>query len=130
MEIVVVMTVVQLPHPAVPGKTIRGRGLAARKLGKTARALLIADIVEGTVVLSDLSVKQLAGAVGVSVGYASAAIHLTPAEREAVRRGLRPLVQPHAPASPQERLEKIVGEIGLDRTIDLLARTERNKAAA
>jgi hypothetical protein len=123
------MTVIQLPQPAAPGKAIRGRGLAARKLNKTSRALLVADIAEGSVVLADMSVRQLASAVGVSIAYAHAALRLAPIDREAVRRGLRPLVQPHAPAGPQERLAKIVDEIGLDKTLDLLAGTDKRAAA-
>jgi hypothetical protein len=123
------MTVVPLPVPTreITSKTttaVRGRGLAFRKLSKGARALLAAEIHEGTVVLSDLSVKQLAAIVGCSSAYVHAALRASPLEREAVRRGLRPLVQAHAPTGPQERLSKIVDEIGLDRTINLLASFE------
>jgi hypothetical protein len=44
-----------------------------------------------------------------------------------VRRGLRPLIQPRAPApppSPRERIDRIVAEIGYDATLTLLAANE------
>jgi hypothetical protein len=118
------MTVIQMPQPAPAGKTIRGRGLALRKLGKAQRALLAADIARGEVMLTDLSIRQIAAAVGVSVAYAHAALRLSALEREGVRRGLRPLVQQHAPAGPRERLAKLVDEIGIDAALDLLAQTQ------
>jgi hypothetical protein len=123
------MTVLQLPHPARPGKSIRGRGLGVRKLSKAGRALLAADIAEGATTLSDLSIRQIAAVVGVSVAYVHRALRASPLEREAVRRGLRPLVQPHAPATPAERLTKIVHEIGHAQVASLLTQVERKAAA-
>jgi hypothetical protein len=111
------MNVVQIPQPPRTGKCVRGRGLPLRKLGKAARAVLAAEIMEGLVTLTDLSVRQIAAVIGVSVAYISAALKLTPAQRDAVRRGLRPLVEPHArpaPLTAQARLEQIVGEIGVN----------------
>jgi hypothetical protein len=102
-------------------------------LSKSARALLVADIAEGTVTLSDMSVRQIAAVVDVSVAYAHTALHMPSAEREKVRRGLRPLIQPKPPAtprSPRERINEIVCEIGLDATLTLLAASEQQSAVA
>jgi hypothetical protein len=125
------MNIVQLPQPGGPSKTIKGRGLFARKLSKAARAVLAAEIAEGTVSLCDLSFKQIASVVGVSVGYAQMAKHLTSGQREDVRRGTRPLVWPKvSPAlpSPHERPTEIVGETGPSTTPGLL--TTNDKTAA
>jgi hypothetical protein len=120
---------VTFSHP--PVRSVKGRGLACRKLSKPARALLGVDVIEGTTTITDLSHKQIAATVGVSVGYLNAALRLTPAEREAVRRGLRPLVEPRVPAAQpaaRERLAAIVDEIGVDATLALLAGNERAAA--
>jgi hypothetical protein len=124
------MKIVRISHP--PVRSVKGRGLACRKLSKPGRALLGVDIIEGTTSITDLSHKQIAATVGVSLGYLNAALRLTAAEREAVRRGLRPLVEPRAPAAQpaaqpaaRERLAAIVDEIGVDATMALLAGNER-----
>jgi len=109
-------------------KLIRGRGLPCRKLSKAARALLAAEIKEGAIMLTDMSVRQIAATVGVSVGYVNAALKASPLHREAVRRGLRPLVEPRAKAGPQERLAKIVDEIGVESVLSLLAAEEKTAA--
>jgi hypothetical protein len=109
---------------------IKGRGLACRKLSKTGKALLGAELKKGAVALTDLGVKQIASLVGVSPSYVHRALRLTPAQKEDVRRGLRPLVQPHAPTvmppkqDVRERLDQIVSEIGLNNTLELLAASE------
>lgn len=123
------MKIVNLLHSVA--RSVKGRGLACRKLSKPARALLGVDIVEGTTTITDLSHKQVAAIVGVSIGYLNAAQRLTPAEREAVRRGLRPLVEPRVPATlpaARERLAAIVNEIGVDATMALLTSNERAAA--
>ena len=115
------MQVVHIQHHA---RSVKGRGLACRKLGKPARALLGVDIVEGTTVLTDLSRRQIAAAVGISTGYLNAALRLSSSEREAVRRGLRPLVEARASTKrllpARDRLAAIVNEIGVDETMSLL----------
>jgi hypothetical protein len=130
------MNVVQIPGygPAVqPQQQIRAKGLPYRKLSKALRGLLFADIVEGTVTLSDMSKRQIAAVVEVSVAYGHAALRMPPAEREKVRRGLRPLIQPKAPVpplSPQERLAQVVAEIGYDAALTMLVANSMNAAAA
>jgi hypothetical protein len=118
---------------SVQPPVIKGRGLALRKLTKAQRALLVRDIVTGAVTLADLSIRQLAAAVGVSTAYAHTATRLSDSEYEKVRRGLRSLVQPKLPApplTPRERFEQVVAEIGHDEALTWLAATEKAKAAA
>jgi hypothetical protein len=125
------MKVVAISQPAACAsspKLIRGRGLPARKLSKPSRALLGAEIKEGAIMLTDMSVRQIAAVLGVSPGYINAALTASPLHREAVRRGLRPLVDPHAKASPEKRLAKIIGEIGADAVLSLLASEEKTAA--
>jgi hypothetical protein len=112
-------------------RSVKARGLACRKLSKPARALLGVDIIEGTTSITDLSHKQIAATVGGSLGYLNAALRLTSVEREAVRHGLRPLIEPRIPtAQPtaRERLAEIVDEIGVDATLAMLAGDERAAA--
>jgi len=123
------------------------------KLTKAARAVLGAEILAGEHDLRPTA-KLVANAVGCSVAYVEAAQKLSPAERDKVRRGLRPLVMPHNPAAPlppvimpapaelpapspsqviadaQQRLDRLVKEIGLDAVLNLLATTETEKVAA
>ena len=116
------MKVISISHP--PVRSVKGRGLACCKLSKPERALLGVDIIEGTH-------KQIAATVGVSLGYLNAALRLTSVEREAVRHGLRPLIEPRIPtAQPtaRERLAEIVAEIGVDNILTLLAGNERAAA--
>jgi hypothetical protein len=51
--------------PAVQ-QQVKARGVPCRKLSKAHRGLLVADIIEGNVILTDLSVRQLSAVVGVS----------------------------------------------------------------
>jgi hypothetical protein len=98
------------------------------KLGKAQRALLGAEAKEGFLTLTDMSVRQLASVFGVSPGYIAAALKASPLHREAVRRGLRSLVEPHPKTGAQERLGKIVEEIGVDGVLSLLAVNEQAAA--
>jgi hypothetical protein len=126
------MTVVSISQPATPlatPKVARGRGLPARKLSKVQLAVLAAETKEAAAILNDWSNGQLSAVFGVSVTYIAAALKASPAQREAVRRGLRPLVEPHAPASARERLGKLVAEIGFDGVLNLLGTFEATNAA-
>jgi hypothetical protein len=63
------------------------------------RALLAADLVAGR--LGDpMPTKKAASLFGISPAYVRLARKLNADEREAVRRGDRPLVQPKQPQSP------------------------------
>jgi hypothetical protein len=127
------MTVIPISQPAAPlatPKVVRGRGLPARRLSKVQLAVLAAETKEGAAILNDWSNGQLSAVFGVSVTYIAAALKASPVQREAVRRGLRPLIEPHAPASPQERLGKIVAEIGVDGVLNLLGAFEASSSAA
>jgi hypothetical protein len=76
--------------------TLTGAGLAQRRrrMSPAERAVLAADIVDGRVVLQGLTVKSIAALVGVNVGYVDHALKLTPAQRQQVRDGDRPLIWP------------------------------------
>jgi hypothetical protein len=123
----------------------------SRKLSKAVRAVIGAEILAGEHDLRPTK-KLLATAIGCSVAYLQAAQKLSPAERQAVRRGERPLVLPQVPAGPpqptimpvpvelpvpfpsyvianaQHRLNRLVREIGLETVLELLATTEREAA--
>jgi hypothetical protein len=73
------MNVVQIPGlaPAVQ-QQVKARGLPYRKLSKAHRALLFADIAEGTITLSDMSKRQIAAVVDVSIAYGHAALRMPP----------------------------------------------------
>jgi hypothetical protein len=98
------MNVVQLPQPGVSGKAVKGRGLVAQKLGKAARAVLVAEVAEGSVTLTDLSLRQIAAVVGVSTAYAGAALKLT-ASLEKPRSSRRSLTRPKRMRISSRRLQ-------------------------
>jgi hypothetical protein len=116
----------------MPIHAVDAHALPHRKLSKTERAILGAEILDGRVVLQGLTLKLIATAVGVSTSYIAAARRATPDQRRAIRHGLRPLVQPQnkpkalpAPVAPQEKLAAIVAEVGgVDAALDLLAAAE------
>ena len=125
------MTVLTLSPPGAPPsspKVVRGRCLPLFKLGKAQRAVLGAELKEGSVVLTDMSVRQIAAVVGVSTGYITAALKSSPLQREGVRRGLRPLIEPHAKAGPEQWLAKLINEIGIDGVRSMLAGKEKTAA--
>ena len=136
------MNVVQIPGsgPVVqPQLRIKARGLASRKMTIIEKALLLRDIAIGKVQLMDLSVRQLAAIIDISLTYAYAAVRLDPDDCEDLRRGLRPLIlprepkQPTTPAmplSPRERFDEIVAEVGQDAALAWLVASEQRSAAA
>jgi hypothetical protein len=111
------------------------------RASKGAKACDAADIVDGLAVLQNPTLRLAAAAYGISLGSVARARRLTPEQRQAVRRGERPLVLPRVPSAPpalpapspippgtmgaRERLKLIVAELGLDATLDLLAASER-----
>jgi hypothetical protein len=118
--------------PAI--KTIDAHSVLNRKSPKSAKACDAADVVDGHAALQNPTIRLVAAAFGVSVGYVLAARRLTPTQREAVRNGWRPLILPRstpalpAPVSPQERLAGIVAELGVTGTLNALASIERAAA--
>jgi hypothetical protein len=91
------------------------------------RAVLAADIIDGRIVLQGLTVKTIAALVGVNVGYVEHALRLTPAQRQEVCDGDRPLVLPRprkhrAPvdwgAVGDAELAEAIRKIGIDRAIN------------
>jgi hypothetical protein len=115
--------------------------LHVRRVPKSARACNAADAIDGITILGSPTLKLAAVAFGVSVGSVARALRLTPAQRQAVRQGMRPLVLPPAPPVPtivpatppappvtmgaRERLKEIVHEIGFEATLNLLAASEK-----
>jgi hypothetical protein len=65
-----------------------------QKLTKAQRALIGAAIIEGHVQPCDLPQRVVAELVGCSVAYLGAAQKLSPAARQAVHQGQRPLISP------------------------------------
>jgi len=119
-------------------RAISGASLAQlrRRMSAAERAVLAADIVNGRVVLQGLAVKAIAALVGVNVGYVDRALRLTPAQRQEVYNGDRPLVPPRAPAPARAgcwgragapidweaigdaELTEAIRRIGIDRAIN------------
>jgi hypothetical protein len=117
-------------------KTVTGRYLAHGKLSKPERAVLAADLHDGTAVLGRLTIAQLARLAGVSDTYVRAAIAASPERRRRVKAGEVPLVAPPpvrrtlplpAPAisfaaSSDDQVVNLVREIGVGRTWDAIAK--------
>ena len=118
------------------------------RASKSAKACDAADVVDGLAVLQNPTLRLAAAAYGVSIGSVARARRLTPEQRQAVRRGERPLILPRTPSAPpvlpvppmlvmgapmvtpvimdaRERLDEIIREIGIDATLGLLAASER-----
>jgi hypothetical protein len=69
-----------------PRRVISGRGLAHRRLNARQRAVLAADVVDGMVTIQ-LSAKQVAQLLGVSVPYITLAQQFAPEKRTAILGG-------------------------------------------
>jgi hypothetical protein len=99
-------------------RTVDARSLLNKKLPKAARACDAAELLDGLAVL--LPTSQLVATVsGISTSSVTRARRPTPEQRDAVRRGERPLSLPRR-VNPQKLLSQIVDEIGLDRVQNLL----------
>jgi hypothetical protein len=134
---------------AVP-RVVDAHGLLHKRASKSTKACDAADAADGHVIVQNPTLRLLAAAYGVSISSVVLARRLSPEQRQAVRRGKRPLFVPHAPSSPpappmpstvpatppvppvvmgaRERLGKIVDEIGMNAVLDLLAANERTAA--
>ena len=82
-------------------RTISGRSLSHRKLNARQRAVIAAEILNGEAVLQP-SEQQLSKLLGVSIPYIEVACRLTPAKRQAIKRGIdaTPFADLLKPASP------------------------------
>jgi hypothetical protein len=143
----------------VPMRRVDAHSLLHQRATKAAKACDAADAADGFIKLQNLTLRVVAVAWGVSVGSVARARCLTPEQRDAVRRGERPLVLPQAPAEPltlpaappppnapatpsvppvtageivdaRDRLNRLVKEIGIDAVLNLLATTEIERVAA
>ena len=146
---VVTKAVNAIATTAVP-RVVDAHGLLHRQASKATRACDAADVLDGVAKLQNPTFRLVAAAYGVSLSYVARARRLTPEQRQAVRKGQRPLVLPCAPSAPpvppalpvpatapatppvapvvmgpRDRLDEIVAEIGLSATLDLLAASER-----
>jgi hypothetical protein len=135
------------PATALIPRVVDAHSLLHLRAKKSARACDAADIVDGLAVLQNPTMRLAATAYGVSIGSVARARRLTPEQRQAVRRGKRPLILPRVPSTPpappasptapmtlpispvimsaRERLGAIINEIGLRATLDLLAASEK-----
>jgi hypothetical protein len=137
--------------PAV--RVVDAHSLLHQRAIKAAKACDAADAVDGLVKLQNPTLRIAALAWGVSVGSVARARRLTPEQRDAVRRGNRPLVLPRDPADPPQpviapapaklpvpppeyavanawfRLNDVVAEVGLDTVFELLNAMEKDAAA-
>jgi hypothetical protein len=119
------------------------------RASKAAKACDAADAVDGLVVVQNPTLRLAAAAYGVSIGSVARARRLTPEQREAVRRGKRPLILPRAPATPparpvpsvapatpsvppvvmvttpRQKLDALVAEVGFDSVLTMLAAVEK-----
>jgi hypothetical protein len=104
--------------------TLNAKGLANRKLSKTRRALLVADIAAGVVKLDEFSIRQLSQLLGVSVPYINAARALSWSNRYAVETGQRKLAEFLPQPNPAKQISQVVRRVGIDETLALLAAAE------
>ena len=111
--------------PAV--RVVDAHSLAHRKAPRATAACDAADLVDGLTRLQNPTIKVAAVACDVSQSYVVKALNLSPAQRDAVRRGERPLVLPPlkalpAPMSAEERVAEVVAEFGMATTYSVLGR--------
>jgi hypothetical protein len=129
-----------------PFRAVDAHSLPHRKASKAARAVIAADILDGLMVLQNPTVSIVTVALGVSASSVANARRLTPEQRDAVRKGRRPLVLPTkpaplrlpppavansapAPVSAREKLAEVVAEVGVNTTIDMIAELDCSAAA-
>ena len=119
------------PTTTLPAlRVVDAHSLPNRKASKAVKAC---DGVDGLTTLQNLTAKLVAAAQGVSLSSLAAARRLTPAQRDEVRRGERPLVLPTKsvplrlppPVSAEERVAEIVAEFGMVTTRGALERLNR-----
>jgi len=119
-------------YPAGSMRRLSGAALAQIARRKTAveRAILGAELVEGSVQLEPPTAKAAGTLVNVSYGYIRAALKLSPEQRAAVLAGERPLIEERHRSAPIEPVyfDKIVADvirsIGIDRALAAVIQVE------
>jgi hypothetical protein len=84
---------------AVP-RVVDAHSLLHVRASKAAKACDAADIIDGLAVLQNLTMRLVAAAYEISASSVARACRLTPEQRQAVRRGERPLILPQLAALP------------------------------
>jgi hypothetical protein len=106
------------PSNPLTVESVDAHSILHRKQSQAAKACDAADVLDGLKTLQNLTLRVAAFAHEVSVASVSAARRLTPAQRDAVRKGWRPLILPRlasdvpVPPTPQERFAGLVSELG------------------
>jgi hypothetical protein len=124
-----------------PTTTMNGRGLAHRQLDARQRAVLAADVLDGTVRLNP-SQKQLADLFGVSIPYIQAARRLSAGKRTAILRGWDPtsfadlvhpqrqlrlkLPVPNCASITNVQLEHVIRAVGVERVLEAAVQVEHS----
>jgi hypothetical protein len=116
-------------------KKLKGRSLALKlpHLSAAHRAVLLADIYDGTIPLEHLTVSQLALLMGVSRQYAHAALNLTAEQRLAVKRKQRSLIQPkplNGGDPVHDDIVNVVRLLGVERVLQAAVEVERSLVQA
>jgi hypothetical protein len=122
-------------------KVITGASLVHRRLSKTQRAVIAADIIDGSVTFIPTK-QQVATACGVSQPYVDAARKLAPGKGEAILRDWDPTtiaelmprptrqLQLKLPAPnstiPDRYLEMVIKAVGIDRALEAAMVVESN----
>jgi hypothetical protein len=114
---------------------IVGKKLARKRKQITAHhlALLTADMVNGSVVVSHLTLAQARALTKASLGYASTASHLTPKQRQQVERGEMSLASFHNNREPSDaQIDRLVAKCPdrVMRALDRLTQPELPMMAA
>jgi hypothetical protein len=124
-------------------RVVDAHSLPNRKVPVATRACDAADVADGITDLQNLTNRLIAMAHGVSLSSLAAALRLTPAQRDAVRRGERPLVLPvksaplslprpavaGAEQSVEQRLKDLATEMGVAEALEMLVKIELSSAA-
>jgi hypothetical protein len=127
------------PTTTLPAlRVVDAHSLPNRKASKAVKACDGADVLDGLTTLQNLTAKLVAAALGISLSSLAAARRLTPAQRNEVRRGHRPLVLPPKPVplplpppvSAEERVAEVVAEFGVATTCGALERLTKTLVSA
>jgi hypothetical protein len=122
-----------------PTRCIGGASLAQRLRGMTPqqRAVLAADIIEGRVILLELTAKSVATLCGANLAYVALALACTAEERDRVRRGhgrlparvQRPAAVVDWAVVGDQMLADAIKSMGMDRALEIAVAVERGVAA-